>query len=323
MTKPIVIAVIPAYKSGTAILEVISGIPKEVSKIIVVDDCCPDGTGELVKSNVRDSRVEVIKNGYNLGVGGAAIVGFKKALILQADVVVKIDSDGQMDPKDIPRIIEPVVYGYADYAKGNRFNSLDDLQEMPKIRLFGNAALSIMSKMSTGYWSITDPTNGFFAISRGALEHVSLEKLRSGWFFESDMLFRLAIIRAAVVDVPVRAKYGQEKSNLKVRKVVFEFLSRHAVNFLKRVIYVYYLREWSIASFELPAGLALFFGGIFAGLNYWADSYQSGLPATTGQVMLAALPIILGFQMLLSVLSLDAGNEPRLALYSRGGKSNR
>jgi glycosyltransferase involved in cell wall biosynthesis len=310
----------PAFKSNDHILEVLSRMPDTVSKVIVVDDACPNGTGKLVQTELKDKRVEVVFNEKNLGVGGAVIVGLRKALETEAEIILKIDSDGQMNPEDIPRLIQPIVNAEADYSKGNRFNSLDDLQEMPKSRVFGNAVLSLMSKLSTGYWSITDPTNGFFAISRGALDKINLGKLRQRWFFESDILFRLSIIRAVVADVPIRAKYANEKSNLKIRKVIFEFINRHNINVLKRLFYVYYLREWSVASFELPAGLILTLGGVIAGVNFWNQASVLGQAATVGQVMLAVLPIILGFQLLLSVLSLDVANEPKRPLYVQKSK---
>lgn len=312
-----VVAIMPAFNSKHQILDVLNRMPKLVSKIFVIDDACPQQTGKAVLDNTTDKRVEVVFNDRNLGVGGAVLVGMKKALETDAEIIVKIDSDGQMNPEDIPRLIAPIVDSRADFAKGNRFNSLDDLQEMPKSRLFGNVVLSLMSKLSTGYWSVTDPTNGFLAISRGALENIHLGKLRRGWFFESDILFRLSIIRAVVADVPIRAKYGDERSNLKIRKVVFEFINRHTINFLKRVFYIYYLREWSIVSLELPAGVLLTLGGLAAGINFWSEAAAIGQPATVGQVMLAVLPIILGFQLLLSAISLDIANEPRQPLYVR------
>ena len=320
MSETYVVAVMPAYKSNEQILDVLARMPSLVSKVIVVDDACPNGTGKMVQAKVDDTRVEVVFNEKNLGVGGAAIVGLTKALETDAEIILKIDSDGQMNPEDIPRLIEPIVYSEADYSKGNRFNSLDDLQEMPKTRVLGNAVLSLMSKLSTGYWSITDPTNGFFAISRDALEKIHLGKLRQRWFFESDILFRLAIIRAVVADVPIRARYENETSNLKIRKVIFEFINRHNINFLKRIFYVYYLREWSVASFELPAGMILTGGGVIAGVSLWNQSSSFGQAATVGQIMLATLPIILGFQLLLSVLSLDVANEPKRSLYTKKSK---
>ena len=310
MTNIKVAVVMPAYKVQNEILDVIRAVPKEVSKIFVIDDACPNNSGK-VASESKDKRVEVIRNQSNLGVGGAMIVGYQRALKEDFDIIVKVDGDGQMDPVRIPKLIAPIIRGEADYTKGNRFDSLEDLEQMPKIRIFGNAVLSLMSKISSGYWNITDPTNGFTAIHKSVLERIHLGKLRKGWFFESDMLFRLSIIKAVIRDVPMPAKYGSEKSNLNIRKVIFEFPYRHAVNHLKRIFYSYYLREWSVASIELPLGLLLSIGGLVAGINFWIQSAATGVAATVGQVMLSAVPLILGFQLILAFLSYDVSTEPK------------
>ena len=305
-----VCVVIPAYKAQREILGVLDQIPEIVTRIIVVDDACPNATGELVQEKCKDKRVEVVFNKENLGVGGAMVVGYRKALEQNHQIIVKLDGDGQMDPTRIPKLIGPIIRGQADYAKGNRFDSLEDLEQMPKIRIFGNAVLSLMNKVSSGYWQITDPTNGFTAIHRKVLERIHLGKLRKGWFFESDMLFRLAIIKAVVADVPMRASYGLEKSNLNIRKVVFEFPTRYLINNFKRIFYLYYLREWSAASLEFPAGLILSFSGLLAGINFWMQGISTGTPATAGQVMLSAVPLILGFQLILAFVSSDISTEP-------------
>lgn len=305
--------IIPAYRSKLTILDVIEQIPEFVDLIVVVDDACPESTGRHVEANVQDQRVRVLHLQNNQGVGGATMEGFREALEERIDIFVKIDSDGQMNPLDITRVIAPIRSLKADYAKGNRFNSPEDLQEMPKIRVFGNAMLSLMSKFSTGYWSVNDPTNGFIAISRGALESIDLDKIRKRWFFESDLLFRLAIVRAKVIDVPIRARYGGEKSNLQISKVLGEFFLGHVVNFHKRIFYSYYIREWSIVSFELPASIILSLVGVALGVNFWVQGSETGDGATSGQVMLSVLPIILGFQLLLSALSFDVSNEPKQA----------
>ena len=308
--KDLVCVVIPAYKAQDQILGVLENIPEIVTRIIVVDDACPNGTGKLVLENTQDKRVEVVFNNENLGVGGAVVVGYKKALEHNHQIIVKLDGDGQMDPDRIPNLIGPIFRGQADYAKGNRFDSLEDLEQMPKVRIFGNAILSIMNKASSGYWQITDPTNGFTAIHRKVLERIHLGKLRKGWFFESDMLFRLAIIKAVVADVPMPASYGSEKSNLNIPKVLFEFPTRYGSNHLKRIFYLYYLREWSAASFELPIGLLLSVGGLFSGINFWIRGLEMGMPATVGQVMISAVPLILGFQLILAFVSSDISSEP-------------
>jgi hypothetical protein len=188
---------------------------------------------------------------------------------------------------------------------------------MPKVRIFGNAVLSLWSKLSSGYWSITDPTNGFTAIHRKALEAIHLDKLRKTYFFESDLLFRLSITNSVVADVPMVAVYGEEKSNLKIRKVLVEFPWRHTVNFLKRVFYKYYLREWSVASFELPLGVIFTVFGAWFGIARYLEASEAGRATTAGQVTLSAVALILGVQLLLSFLSYDVQSEPRVPRQKR------
>ncbi|MEY4991066.1 MAG: hypothetical protein RIS08_1292 [Actinomycetota bacterium] len=304
--------VIPAYKVERHILDLLKRIGPEVERVWVVDDACPNGSGELVKKKSRAKRVHVIFNAANKGVGGAVVAGYKAAFEAGADVVVKMDGDGQMFPEDLPKLVKPILMGEADYSKGNRFDSLDQLYLMPRIRILGNAVLSLWSKMSSGYWSITDPTNGYTAIHRAALERIDLDKLSERYFFESDMLFRLNLAAAVVEDVPLPARYGDEKSNLKISKVLFEFPLKHLRNQLKRIFYRYYLREFSIASFELPIGLGLSLFGSWFGISSFIAASEAGRPATAGQATIASLSIILGVQLLLSFLSYDIQSEPRV-----------
>ena len=309
--------VIPSYRVTNHILEVLAGIGPEVERIYVIDDACPDNSGDLVKKKSKDKRVSVITHAENLGVGGAVITGYRAALADGMDVVVKVDGDGQMNPALIPTIARPVINGEADYAKGNRFDSLENLFAMPKVRIFGNAVLSLWSKLSSGYWSITDPTNGFTAIHRKALSAIHLDKLRKTYFFESDLLFRLSITNAVVVDVPMEAVYGDEKSNLKIGKVLLEFPWRHTVNLLKRVFYKYYLREWSVASIELPLGVGFTVFGAWFGIARYLEASEAGRATTAGQVTLSAVALILGVQLLLSFLSYDVQSEPRVPRQKR------
>ena len=198
------------------------------------------------------------------------------------EVIVKVDGDGQMDPKLIPLFIAPILAGEADYTKGNRFFDLEEIRAMPKIRLFGNAALSFMTKISSGYWNLFDPTNGYTAIHRDVARHLPFNKISRRYFFETDILFRLNILRAVVVDIPMDAKYGDEVSNLKISKVVGEFFVKHVRNFSKRIFYNYYLRDMSLASIELPVGLILFLFGLFFGLTHWWYSVDLGVPSSYG-----------------------------------------
>ena len=309
--------VIPSFRVTDHILEVLKNIGPEVERIYVIDDACPDKSGEFVKKHSKDKRVQVLFHEINQGVGGAVVTGYKAALQDNIDVVVKVDGDGQMDPGLILTIAKPVLEGNADYSKGNRFDSLENLFLMPKTRIFGNAVLSLWSKLSSGYWNITDPTNGFTAIHRQALEAIQLDKLRKTYFFESDLLFRLSIVNAVVMDVPMVSVYGNEKSNLKLRKVIFEFPWRHTVNLHKRLFYKYYLREWSVASFELPAGIGLTIFGAWFGLARYFEASGAGQATTAGQVTLSALALILGVQLLLSFLAYDVQSEPRVPRQKR------
>lgn len=305
-----VAVVIPAYKVSKHILDVLSAIGPEISSIFVVDDACPEGSGKLVATASKDKRVKVLFHAQNQGVGGAVTTGYKAALASGAEIVVKVDGDGQMDPHEIPNLIRPIIQGRADYAKGNRFDSIEDLEGMPLIRVLGNAALSLISKISTGYWNITDPTNGFTAIHRFVLNKIDLDRLRKNYFFESDMLFRLSTIRAVVFDVSIPAKYGDEESNLRISRVLVEFPWRYLVNFIKRIFYRYYLREWTVASIELPVGFLMMVFGIGYGISKLIYSSTTGVPTSAGTVMISVLPIIVGFQLSLAFINYDVSNIP-------------
>jgi len=309
--------VVPCFRVTDHILGVLANIGPEVDRIYVVDDACPDKSGKFVQKHCKDTRVKVLFHQVNQGVGGAVVTGYKTALADGMDVVVKVDGDGQMDPGLILTIAKPVLEGNADYSKGNRFDSLENLFSMPKARIFGNAVLSLWSKLSSGYWNVTDPTNGFTAIHRTALEAIQLNKLSKTYFFESDLLFRLSIVNAVVMDVPMVSVYGEEKSNLKIRKVILEFPWRHSANLLKRIFYKYYLREWSVASFELPAGIGLTIFGAWFGLARYLEASEAGRATSAGQVTLSALALILGVQLLLSFLAYDVQSEPRVPRQKR------
>lgn len=314
---PRIAAVVPCYRVSRHILGVLRAMPGCVDRIYVVDDACPEGTGDLVEAQCTDPRVTVVRNPSNLGVGGAVLNGYRAAIADGCGAIVKIDGDGQMDPALLPVFVAPVLAGEADYTKGNRFYDLQHISRMPGLRLLGNAALSFMAKFSTGYWDIFDPTNGYTAIAGPVAAALPMDRISERYFFETDLLFRLGTFRAVVMDIPMDAKYGDEVSNLKVRKVAGEFLAKHCVNYAKRIFYNYFLRDVSIASLELIAGLLLLLSGVGYGAYHWWLSIATGHVASTGTVMLAAMPVLVGLQLVLAFLAYDIASVPRHPLAAR------
>lgn len=312
-----VAVVIPCYKVREHILQVIEAIGPEVDAIFVVDDACPQQSGRLVEQEAvpRDKRVKVLFKPRNEGVGGAVMSGYRAAQEAGFDIMVKVDGDGQMDPRLVPAFIAPILAGEADYTKGNRFFDLANIRRMPKVRILGNAALSLLSKLSTGYWQIFDPTNGFTAIHAEAVRRLPLDRISRRYFFETDMLFRLNTIRAAVVDVPMDPVYGNEVSNLRIGAVLPEFLAKHVKNTAKRIFYNYFLRGLSLASMNLAVGLAMLGGGVAFGAYHWAHSSGLGVTTPAGTVALAVLPVLLGIQFLLAFFAFDIAASPTRAIH--------
>lgn len=308
--------VIPCFRAGPRVLEVLAAMGPGVDLVLLVDDACPDETGRLVERECRDERVRVLFHSENQGVGGAMVTGYQAALAAGAEIVVKLDADGQMDPALISSLVAPIRQGRADYVKGNRFHRVRDVASMPRLRLIGNAVLSFLTKLSSGYWQVFDPTNGFTAVHRAALLQVDLDKLARRYFFESDMLYHLNMARAVVAEMPMKAVYGDEPSSLRPLAMVRPFLLGHLRNMARRVAYSYFLRGFSVASLELLLGPPLLLAGVLFGAVHWYASVTTGQPATAGSVMLAALPVLLGVQLILSWLHFDIAAEPRVPIQS-------
>lgn len=303
--------VIPAFKVKAQILEVVTSIGPEVQKIIVVDDACPQNSGEYLKSKVKDPRVEVIFQKDNLGVGGAVKIGYTRALELDAQIIVKIDGDGQMDPTRIRELIKPILNGSADYTKGNRFFDVEAVRAMPKIRIIGNLGLSFFTKLSSGYWRVFDPNNGFTAIASNQLKSIPMGKIDNRYFFESDMLFRLNLAGATVRDIPMPAIYDDEKSNLKVSRVLIEFPIKHARNLFKRIAYTYYLRDFNLASIELPLGTVLLALGLGIGGFSWVTGIKNQVETQPGTLILFSTCTLVGIQLLLSFFDFDINRRSK------------
>jgi dolichol-phosphate mannosyltransferase len=311
-----VAVVIPAYRAAATIQKVVAEIPAWVDTVYVVDDASPDDTAARLAA-VGDRRVRRIAHESNRGVGAAMATGYRQALADGAEICVKMDADGQMDPAHLPQLIEPLAAGRADYAKGNRFHDAAALRKMPRVRRIGNAGLSFLIKAASGQWHIFDPTNGYTAIHRDALAALELGRLHPRYFFESSMLIRLREIDAVVEDVPMPARYDNEQSGLSVGRALVEFpwlLFRYG---LKRILWQYFLADFNAVSLFLAAGAPLVAFGLGFGSYQWIESYLTGTLASTGTVMLAVLPLILGFQLLLQALVLDVQSAPRRALQGR------
>jgi glycosyltransferase involved in cell wall biosynthesis len=307
--------VIPCYRVRDHILGVIDGIGDECAAIFVVDDGCPDGSGRHVEAHCRDARVRVLYHDRNRGVGAAVLTGYRAAIEAGATLLVKIDGDGQMDPADVLKFAAPIIEEEADYTKGNRFYDLGRLHRMPMARIVGNAALSFITKFSSGYWDVFDPTNGYTAIHAAVAERLPFERISSRYFFESDMLHHLGLLGAVVRDVPIDARYGSEKSGLRLTSAVVRFSARHAVNTARRLFYNYFLRDFSAASMELVVGVLMLGFGVVFGATQWMEWRARGVGAYAGTVMLAALPVIVGMQLLLAFLAFDVSRVPRRPLY--------
>jgi glycosyltransferase involved in cell wall biosynthesis len=310
-SKPMVAVVIPAFKVKSKILEVINSIGPEVDCIIVVDDACPELSGQHVQDRITDPRVIVTRHEANRGVGGAVKTGYKRALELGCEIMIKVAGDGQMDTSKIIDLITPILTNQSDYTKGNRFFEIEAVQQMPKVRILGNLGLTFMTKFSTGQWHIFDPTNGFTAVRGSILKKLNLDKIDNRYFFESDMLFRLNLIQARVSDVPLPAIYGGEKSNLKIKRVLFEFPAKHMRNYLKRIAYTYYLRDFNLASVELPLGLLLSGFGLILGTFSWIHGIITSTATQTGTLILVAMSFLSGLQLILAFLSHDTNNSSR------------
>lgn len=306
-----VAVIIPAYKVSAYIVDLLDCLNDMGYLIYVVDDCCPEYSGKLVESKFCHSKnVSVIYHRDNQGVGGAVMSGYRKAIADGAEILVKLDGDGQMNPRLIPRLIKPIEMGTADYVKGNRFYNLEKLKMMPVNRIIGNAALSFITKLSSGYWNIYDPTNGFTAIDSALARNLPFEKISKRYFFESDMLFRLNTVRAVVQDMPMDAHYGDEKSNMRIGRIIPEFMYKNIRNLFKRIFYNYYLRDMTIGSLMLPLGTVMFLWGFIFGILKWQLAMTSGLNTPIGTVMISVLPIVLGMQFILAFLNEDISSVP-------------
>lgn len=299
-------AVIPAYKTKDLVASVVRESSRIFDHVFVVDDACPQQTGRHAEQQSRRLRnVTVIYNKTNMGVGGATKVGMREAILRNFEVIVKVDSDGQMDLGQIDRLLLPINQDKADFSKGNRLTSVEDLVQMPRLRVVGNSLLTLMSRASTGLWQISDPTNGYIAVKSSLLRRINLDKVSNDYRFESDLLFRVAIAEGRVQDVPMAAIYGREISSLKPFRVGKQLLGMHFKNFVKRIAYQYFVFEINVGTLYLLSSSILTSFGLVFGLSNWILLSQLGEFASPGTAIIAATSLILGVQLGLQFLSFD------------------
>jgi glycosyltransferase involved in cell wall biosynthesis len=317
---PHLCVVIPMYNAQDHIEQVITTLPQFIQTIVIVDDCSQDDSYQYVK-RITDSRLHLVRHHVNQGVGGAMLAGYRKSLALEAEIIIKMDADVQMDPAYLLPLITPILLGEADYTKGNRFLHTRQLTSMPLLRRVGNLGLSFLTKLASGYWNIFDPTNGYTAIHALLLSMLDESTIDRRYFFESSMLLELGLLRAVVSDVYVPARYGDEITSLSELEALLTFPPRLFKSFVQRIWTQYFLRDFGIFTIFLISGTILLLFGLSFGIYNWIHFVQMGIGAPTGTIMLAVLPIILGIQFLLQAVILDIQNVPTRPL-QRGARSN-
>ena len=301
--------VIPCYRVERHIADVIRSIPPRYQTIICVNDNSPDETTKVIGA-LEDPRVTLLRRETNGGVGAAVKTGYEEALRRGARVIVKMDGDGQMSADDLDDLVAPLLDGSADYTKGNRFVDTAALRQMPGVRLVGNAALSLASKATSGYWNVLDVTNGFTAIRSQMLRRVDFSLLSDRYFFETSLLTELNVARARVTDVQMPARYGDETSSMKISRVLMSFPLLLVKGSLRRFYRRYLIEDFGAVSVCALAGAPLLAFGLCFGAWHWVQSFLTGVTATAGTVFVAALPIILGFQLMLAAVLLDVAASP-------------
>jgi glycosyltransferase involved in cell wall biosynthesis len=296
--------VIPAYRARETIGTVVTKALASVGLVIVVDDGCPEETcGRLP---TQEPRLIVLRHEKNKGVGAAVKTAISEALRCGAEYIVKIDADNQMDVKYIPEMIAVLEqFPEIDMVKGNRFADASTVRNMPVARLIGNAVLTFLVKFASGYWTLVDPTNGYVALRSEAVQPLSIARLDNRFFFEIDLLCWMGLRRRTIAEMEMPAIYGAERSSLSIRRAAVSFPGKLFARFVRRVSLNYLVFELNVASVcAILGGPLLAFSLVFGGLQ-WRESAVSGVPRTTGTVILALLMFMVGFQLVLQALLFD------------------
>jgi glycosyltransferase involved in cell wall biosynthesis len=299
-----VAVVVPAYDEEALVATTVRGVPSFVDRIFVVDDASRDGTAAAARAT-GDPRVEVVTHERNSGVGAAIVTGYQHAIAERMDVACVMAADNQMDPADLLTLVEPVARGEVDYAKANRLVTGEAWKLIPRTRYLGNAVLSLLTKIASGYWHVADSQAGYTAISLRSLELLDLERLYPRYGFPNDLLVHLNVWNARVRDVPSRPVYGVgERSGIKLRSVVprISWLLLKAFFWRMRVKYV--IRDFHPLVFFYALGLVMLVAGLALGiLETVLRIMGNGIPPAT--VVLVALLLIAGTQLTLFAMWFD------------------
>jgi glycosyltransferase involved in cell wall biosynthesis len=304
-----VVVVVPCFNVGRHLTGVLEDVPRFVDEVVVVDDGSDDDVAQAVAA-ARRSGVTILRHDKNRGLARAMQTGLRRALSIGADIVVKVDGDGQMDATAMGRLLEPVAAGAVDLAKGNRFVHRRHLAGMPRRRLVGNLLLSFLTKLASGYWSVFDPTNGYLAIRRELLEEVDLDRLGPGFFFEISLLCQANLAGAVVRDVAIPARYGGEPSALSLPRTILMFPPLLVRAFLRRLALQHFLRDFTPVALLLLTGGLISLVGLWYGAAAWLHHSALHQPTPAGTIAVAALPTLAGFHLLLQAFVLDIGSVP-------------
>lgn len=299
--------VVPAYNEEKLIGKVLETMPDFVDVVIVVDDASTDCTADIVASYQAkfSDRLVLIPHKENQGVGASIVTGYKEASAMGFDVVVVMAGDGQMDPADLDRVVAPVARGEADYVKGNRLFRGESWRMIPHYRYLGNAMLSLMTKIASGYWHIADSQSGYTAISHTALERIDLDRIYKRYGMPNDILVRLNVGNFRVRDVSIRPVYNiGEVSGIRLRKVIPVISWLLLRGFCWRLVEKYVLRDFHPLVFFYGMGLTLFPGGAIFGLYLMVYRLCVG-PVATTSALFAAFLIISGLQSLFFAMWFD------------------
>jgi glycosyltransferase involved in cell wall biosynthesis len=299
-----VAVVVPAYREAQLIGETLRGLPAFVDHVYVVDDASDDGTADAARS-LGDTRVEVLRHEQNGGVGASIVSGYKRALADGVDVTAVMAADNQMDPDDLEKLVRPVAAGDVDYAKANRLVSGEAWQVIPRSRYLGNAVLSLLTKIASGYWHVADSQSGYTAISRDTLAALDLDRVYRKYGFPNDMLVHLNVYNARVRDLPSRPVYGVgEQSGIKIRSVVPRISWLLLKGFLWRLREKYVIRDFHPLVFFYALGIVFTIVGLVLGIVETALRI-AGNDVSVGTVVLVALLLIAGSQFTLFAMWFD------------------